>query len=318
MNLLIIGYSSLVARRVLPAALKIQKLKKIIICTKKKIQIESEWTKAKEIVFYDHYEVDLPSQDTFVYISTPNSLHSYFAKYYLNRGFHVIIDKPAVMNSAEAKELSELALKNRSLLAEANVWYRHPLAKAFKEKLDASSKNHNLRIFQFFTNPPLDKDNFRYDTDYGGGILYDRASYTISLSRFLLSEYPDEIDVHINERNEKGLDLSSEIFFRYKDRSILLSSYFSLNAQYLNRLQLLGENISLETERIFTPPDNYYGKILSSSQGKNETIDVPTGDSFQLFLEEVLDSVAGDGYDKYANELYSDSIILDKIINFNK
>ncbi|TGN08020.1 Gfo/Idh/MocA family protein [Leptospira ilyithenensis] len=318
MNLLIIGYSSLVARRILPAALKISRIKKIYICSKNLKEVLPEWTSSKEIVLIDGYETDLSSHDTLVYISTPNSLHFHYGRYYLERGFHVVIDKPAVLNLGEAERLTEIARKNSILLAEANVWYRHPIAGTFKSLFDSCERNHNLRIIQTFTNPPLDKSNFRYKTDFGGGILYDRASYAISLSRFLLSKYPKEIDVFVNERDNNGLDISSEVLFRFDERSILLSSYFSLNAQYFNKLQLLGENILIEAERLFTPPENYNGKVLVSNRNKSNVVDVEMGDSFQLFLEEILDSVSGDEYKRYSEEFYNDSVVLEKIINLGK
>ena len=56
-----------------------------------------------------------------VYIATPNALHSEQCKIFLNRGIHVICEKPLVTNSRELYELFDIADRNNAILMEAII-----------------------------------------------------------------------------------------------------------------------------------------------------------------------------------------------------
>ena len=69
----------------------------------------------------------------FVSIVTPNHLHFAPAKAALERGFHVVSDKPATFNLAEAKELGALLERTGLLYALTHNYTGHPLVKEARE-----------------------------------------------------------------------------------------------------------------------------------------------------------------------------------------
>ena len=92
MKILILGYSDLSKRKIIPTLKKNFKNIRISISSNSKSKIDNiEW--------YNNYEEALKkSKADIVYISTHNSKHYFWAKKSLNYNYHVIIDKPITLN----------------------------------------------------------------------------------------------------------------------------------------------------------------------------------------------------------------------------
>jgi len=69
----------------------------------------------------------------FVVIVTPNGSHYPAAKAFLNRGIHVVCDKPLTFEVAEAMELAELAKRNGLLFCVTYTYTGYPAAKQARE-----------------------------------------------------------------------------------------------------------------------------------------------------------------------------------------
>ena len=153
-KVVILGYSSIVKRRVLPALKKIKKLRFEICSTSSSRQYigESKW--------YRDYREALDSSDSeIVYISLPNSKHFKWARKALLGGFHVIIDKPATTNLKETLKLIKIAKMKKKILAEALVYDYH---KQISKALKLTGKTKSLKgIHANFCIPAPSKNNIR-------------------------------------------------------------------------------------------------------------------------------------------------------------
>jgi predicted dehydrogenase len=69
----------------------------------------------------------------FISIVTPNHMHFPPAKMALENGFHVLSDKPATFNLAEAKKLAELVKKTGQLYGLTHNYTGYPLVKQARE-----------------------------------------------------------------------------------------------------------------------------------------------------------------------------------------
>jgi predicted dehydrogenase len=94
--------------------------------------------------------IDSPLVD-FVYISLPNGMHGEWAIKAMEKGKHVLLEKPFTANEAEAKKVVETAKRTGVILMEVSMlrktsgdmlnirqafhWQCHPAAHAFKEIL---------------------------------------------------------------------------------------------------------------------------------------------------------------------------------------
>jgi predicted dehydrogenase len=68
----------------------------------------------------------------FVIISTPNVFHYEMSKYFLETGFHVMLDKPMAFTSDEAMELARLADRKGLLLNLAYTYTGYPIIKEMR------------------------------------------------------------------------------------------------------------------------------------------------------------------------------------------
>ena len=71
----------------------------------------------------------------FVVIVTPNNAHFAAAKAFLNRGIHVMCDKPLTWETAQAQELADLAKKNKLLFGVTYSYTGYPAVKQVREMI---------------------------------------------------------------------------------------------------------------------------------------------------------------------------------------
>ena len=109
-RLLILGYSSFLKRRVIPAIKKIKQIKYSICSKSSKINLK------EKVLFNDYDKALAKTNSTIVYITLINSLHFKYAKKALEKGFNVIVDKPITTSLNETKKLLTIAKKKKLLL----------------------------------------------------------------------------------------------------------------------------------------------------------------------------------------------------------
>ena len=80
-------------------------------------------------------EAKRPDKIDFVVIVTPNNAHFAAAKAFLNKGIHVVCDKPLCWEEAEAQELSDLAKKNKLLFGVTYSYTGYPAVKQIREMI---------------------------------------------------------------------------------------------------------------------------------------------------------------------------------------
>jgi predicted dehydrogenase len=127
-----------------------------------------------------------------VYIALPNSMHHEFALRALERGVHVLCEKPLTTASRDAEELVEAAEDGSALLMTA---YRLHFDRANLEAAEIvrSGKIGEPRFFNSSFSLQLAQGNIRADRSLGGGPLYDLGVYCINAARYFFREEPEEV-----------------------------------------------------------------------------------------------------------------------------
>jgi predicted dehydrogenase len=144
---------------------------------------------------YTSYEslLDDPDIDS-VYIPLPNSLHGDWVRQAINKGKHVLCEKPLVTSADEAQELFALAESRGVHLAEAFMFRHHPKTHALVDLVRSGALGaiHTVRSsFNFMTETP--ENDIRFRADLGGGALRDVGSYCVSISNLLLDDVPRDV-----------------------------------------------------------------------------------------------------------------------------
>ncbi|MCH7402526.1 Gfo/Idh/MocA family oxidoreductase [Belliella kenyensis] len=146
-----------------------------------------ERSQQKSKVKYPHVEVyrsleallEADAADLMV-IVTPNDLHFEQAKLCLERGKHVLVDKPVTISSQEAMILKRIAKENGRVLS---VFQNRRLDGDFKtvQKLIYEEKLGKLVHFEshFDRFRPQISDNWREKDNLGNGITYDLGTHLI-------------------------------------------------------------------------------------------------------------------------------------------
>ncbi|MCE2574098.1 Gfo/Idh/MocA family protein [Komagataeibacter sp. FNDCR2] len=145
-----------------------------------------------------------------VYIASPNMSHFQIAWDAIAANKSVLVEKPLVTTSEEAKRLCAFATERKVFLMEG-VWTRFLPAIVFvKDALCAGAIGELRRVrgelaFRHAYTP----DNRFFDPAKGGGSLLDLGLYLVSLSLFLLG-HPDT--VHGKWRGAPtGVDMAADI-----------------------------------------------------------------------------------------------------------
>ncbi len=178
---------------------------------------------------YDSYQKVAADPDIeIVYIGTPGVFHLRDVKMCLEAGKHVLCEKAFTINSAEARELIELAREKKRFLMEA-MWTRFfPIHIRIREMLAQGliGKVNGMTV-NFIATVPYNLDSRFFDINLGAGVLLDTASYGVSLASSLFGE-PDAV-TGLAVFGESGADYQTSLVLRYPGGQLvsLMSSQIS-------------------------------------------------------------------------------------------
>jgi hypothetical protein len=306
MKILILGYSSLCKRKIIPILRDKLSKAEFYICSK-----SQKPQNIGELKWYRSYVEALKnSQANLVYISLMNSQHYYWAKKFLQNNYHVIIDKPATLNLKQAKNLVKIAKRKKRLLSEAVVFnYHEQIQTSLKE---IKSLKNLIHVEARFTIPKLPKENFRNFKKYGGGCLLDMGSYAAATYRLFVNENYKKIFFHkLLINNKKGLNVSFTVSTLSKTKSFM--GYFSFNGKYENTLTLLTKQKKLTINRVFSPPNNQ-NLILQINNGhvKKEKR-LKKDDVFLNYFKSIINLLKTKKFEKSYQNILKDSFFREKL-----
>ncbi len=307
MKILILGYSNLSKRKIIPALKKNFKNIEFEICSisksKKNIGAQKWFRNYKTALHQSNADI--------VYISLQNSLHFYWAKKFLENKYHVIIDKPATLSFNEATKLVKIAKKNKKLLSEATVFNYHL---QIKEVLKEIKNNDNLRfVCARFIIPKLPKKNFRNVIEYGGGCFNDMSPYAASLFRLFVNKKSIIKNITSTLTDKNKLNISFSIFASYKKTDF--SFYFSHDGNYQNELIFITNEKIIKIYRVFSPPNDKKLNIFIHNKKHNKDIIkcVKKDDVFINYFSDFFKTLKNKKFKIFYQKLLTDSFFREKI-----
>ena len=150
-----------------------------------------------------------------VYIASPHDTHTGYIRQALEHGRHVLCEKPLALSGKEAKELYELASAKGCVLMEA---VKTAYCPGFQQLLGIARSGviGSIRdVEAAFTKLENPDSRELTDTSFGGSFL-ELASYPVlAIFKLLGIDYEDLRFEAI--RDEKGIDLYTKAYFRYKN-----------------------------------------------------------------------------------------------------
>jgi dTDP-3,4-didehydro-2,6-dideoxy-alpha-D-glucose 3-reductase len=312
MHILLIGYSALVQKRVLPALQKMALVDSIDIASRGAGSGVLDAASCNGMVFNDYADALSRSNADLVYISLVNTSHAEWAEKALRRGFHVIVDKPSFTSFDDVQRLTDLAGVKNLCLAEATVYAWHPQIQMAREQfLQAATRPTRLTVS--FSFPPLPADNFRYQKHLGGGALWDLGPYAVSPGRLFFEAEPEEVFCRVCTRSATtGVDTSFSMLAAYPGGRSMVGHY-DFNTEYRNCINILGPGTSIDIDRFFTTPPDIENELCVRSKNQTKSITAPPADSFAIFLQSVFNAIRQSNHVSFTKTLLSDATVLHRL-----
>ncbi len=189
--------------------------------------------------YYLDYDELLDSDVDTIYVALPNHLHYSFAKKALEKGKHVIIEKPITANSQELKELIDIAKKSHCMIFEAMNLHYTPAFLSLKADL---KKLGDIKIVSFNYSQYSSRYNaFKEGTilpafDYhkAGGALMDLNVYNIHA---LIDLFGKPVSHRYMANIENKIDTSGMMTFDYGNFKALCIGAKDCKAPLMNTIQ---------------------------------------------------------------------------------
>ncbi len=142
---------------------------------------------------YADYERLLASGDIdAIYLALPTDMHRQYALPALQRGIHVLLEKPMATSEADCEAMIEAARLGGAKLMIAYRLHFEPATLAAIELVRAGRLGH-VRAFSAVFSQPVAPSDHRAHHGYWAGPVADMGPYPINAARHLFGEEPVEV-----------------------------------------------------------------------------------------------------------------------------
>jgi predicted dehydrogenase len=142
-----------------------------------------ELCKKYNVRYTENYR-DLLGEVDAVSIVTPTDTHYEIVKECLQKGKHVLVEKPLTVNSSEALDLIEIAKKNKLILAVGHIFRFNPSVIKLKEILKDAGDLNYITMRYIHSHKPPRKDS---------GSIFNFGVHLFDILNFVLEKTPEKI-----------------------------------------------------------------------------------------------------------------------------
>ena len=297
-KLLIIGYSKFVEKRLINSLKKIKKID-YRICSK---------SKKNKIIYYKNYLEGLNFKPDLVYISLTNHLHYKYAKFFLNKGFNVIVDKPITDSLKKTLELVKIAKSKNLLLSEATLFNYHHI---FKKILKILGGKKNIELLQSNFNIPQIRSLKSINTTKSDCFM-DMSPYAAALIRSYINQ--KNLQINFDYKKFPGSKNIQSFYIFASDQKIRYFGNFSHNREYLSQIIFYSKRkIVFLTHQAFALSPLKNIKIIVKEKNEYKKVLIKKDDCILNYFKEVLKSTNNNNFLRFYNLLIEDAKIRDSL-----
>jgi predicted dehydrogenase len=207
-------------------------------------------------------EMRLPENERmdFVTIVTPNHVHFEPAMMALERGFHVVIDKPITFTLDEAKKLKTKINETRLILALTHTYSGYPAVKEARERVRRGELGEIRRIFTEYPQGWLSSKiedtgnaqaSWRTDPKRSGkaGCMGDIGTHAFHLTEYISGLKTTELCAEINVMVPgRLLDDDGAAFLRFTNgaRGVVIATQVAAGEENALKIRIYGDKGGLE------------------------------------------------------------------------
>ncbi|MEJ9230586.1 Gfo/Idh/MocA family oxidoreductase [Peribacillus butanolivorans] len=197
-----------------------------------------------------------------IYIPLPNSLHAKWAVRAMQKGKHVLLEKPAALTEADMHEVKTAAQENNVVFMEAFMYQFHCQHKRVRELLESGIIGDYLHVKAHFSWMLEDSGDIRLKPELGGGAMRDVGCYGLHAVTQIVGFKPVQISMSGKMDQDNGVDITSTCVL-IDDQKRTAEVTASLELSFINRYEIFGPRGSITVDCAFRPDvsDDKHGKI---------------------------------------------------------
>ncbi len=185
--------------------------------------------------WYDHVDTLLAEVDLdFVDICTPPSSHGALVRTALERGLHVLCEKPLVGSLGELTALARLATAGKRVLHTVHNWHHAPIVRRTWELVRQGAIGRVSRVVwqTLRTGPAAAQDerngNWRLDPSVGGGgVLTDHGWHVFYILPSWIGDLPTAVSARLETRRLTAFPVEDtatvQVMFPHASTEVLLT-----------------------------------------------------------------------------------------------
>lgn len=214
-----------------------------------------------------------------VLVETPHYLHPEIVIAALERGIHVICDKPAGVYTKQVREMNEAAERSNALFAmmfnqRTNCVYRKMREMIADGKLGELQRVNWIITDWYRTQTYYDSGSWRATWDgEGGGVLINQCPHQLDLVSWIVGELPESVHGFCGYGKWHNVEVEDEVtaFFRYRNGATGTFITTTGEAPGTNRLEISGTRGKLLCEgkqlRFWENEEDSAAYIKTSTEG---------------------------------------------------
>lgn len=259
--------------------------------------VEDVKTNGVEQLYESYDDVIQDPRIDAVYIPLPNQLHAAWTLKALSAGKHVLCEKPLACTAEEARQMARAASKNNRVLMEAMMYRFHPRTQRIKTLISEGAIGDPLMVRAAFCFSMAEQllqsaDNYRLNSEQGGGALLDVGCYGVGVARLFLEREPVSVQAQSICRSGSEVDLHVVGNLRFEHDALA-----TIEASFCSGLQqtysITGSKGAIDLPQdAFIPWEKdaiiYY---RANGQEAPEHIVVPGADQYRLMVEHFGDRI---------------------------
>ncbi len=198
-----------------------------------------------------------------VSIVTPNHVHFEPAKLALEKGFHVILDKPMSFSLAEAKELKTIAEKSKALFCLTHTYTGYPMVKEARQLIASGKLGEIRKVYVEYPQGWLSKSEesggnkqaaWRTDPSKSGagGAIGDIGTHAFNLAEYISSLKVTQLSADMNiVVKGRRIDDDASVLLKFNNGAsgVLLATQIAAGEENNIKIRIYGEHGGLEWEQ---------------------------------------------------------------------
>lgn len=210
-------------------------------------------------------ELDLPphARMEVVSIVTPNHVHFQPAALALEKGFHVVLDKPMTYSLQEAIELQQIAQKNGKLLCVTHTYTGYPMIKQARALVKSGELGAIRKVYveypQGWLSTGLEQENqkqasWRTDPSRSGlsGCMGDIGTHAFNLAEYVSGEQVTHVSAQLETFVPgRRLDDDGAALLKFTNgvSGVLIATQIAAGEENNLRIRVYGEKGGLEWQQ---------------------------------------------------------------------